>query len=186
MVETPPPREACDYIAFYCEENVWRLLDQWSGPEHFAVFISNSDRTCALWSQRASEMPMPVVWDYHVVALDRAASTILDLDSRLSFPCDAQDYLRHTFPVAGRLPEAFEPRFRVVPAAQYLSVFSSDRSHMLVAEQPMREPPPWPCIQVPGQPASNLFDFIDVTRDFEGELYDLDGLLEWLVDADGA
>ncbi|EDV29694.1 uncharacterized protein TRIADDRAFT_52358 [Trichoplax adhaerens] len=51
----------CDYTPYYCEENVWKLCEriQQSSKaviqEFYAVFISNDNKTVALWKQQASD-----------------------------------------------------------------------------------------------------------------------------------
>ena len=42
--------------------------------------------------------------------------------------------------------------FRVIPAAEYLATFSSDRSHMLVDGVWMSPPPEYPPIATEGKP----------------------------------
>ncbi|KAI0781311.1 N-terminal glutamine amidase-domain-containing protein [Trametes elegans] len=63
------------YTSYYCEENVYLLAQMLTQLLHtdsrgglwqvFVVFISNSGKTVALWSQKARDGV--VVWDYHVV-----------------------------------------------------------------------------------------------------------------------
>jgi len=59
---------------------------------YFAVFVSNPSKAVAVCEQNAGHNPLgAVLWDYHVVAArdargDRHAA-VLDLDSRLPFPC---------------------------------------------------------------------------------------------------
>lgn len=64
------------------------------GRQTFAVFISNPDRRCVLFHQKAApEDRNYVVWDYHVVAAtvdhasdDSVTMQIWDLDSTLGTP----------------------------------------------------------------------------------------------------
>uniref|UniRef100_A0A8H7Y5B1 Protein N-terminal glutamine amidohydrolase n=1 Tax=Psilocybe cubensis TaxID=181762 RepID=A0A8H7Y5B1_PSICU len=63
------------YTQYYCEENVYLLSqtfletpvvsDFW---EIVVIFISNNNKTVALWYQKAAaDDNRPVVWDYHVI-----------------------------------------------------------------------------------------------------------------------
>lgn len=62
-------RRLFDYAAYYCEENVWHLCQrpEFGKGERRVVFISNLQRTCAMWGQRAARRNQPVIWDYHVI-----------------------------------------------------------------------------------------------------------------------
>ena len=167
------------YAANYCEENVWQLsrAPVLSGRRRGALFISNRDRHCPLWAQRAATQPdQPVVWDYHVVLLTLGPAQIFDLDSTLPFPCDARDYLRATFPLAGALPEPFAPRFRFVPAEVLDGSFASDRSHMRATDGSWRSPPPpWPAIATAAA-TMTLPAFVDMTSEGPGIRLDLTSL----------
>jgi hypothetical protein len=175
------------YQPFYCEENVFHLARE---PELAArpravVFISNPERACAVWHQRAAERPTSaILWDYHVVLLVAAPWEVWDFDTVLGLPVPAADYLRRSFhrDLPG-LPDQHHPCFRVVDAEVFTATFASDRSHMRSAggryQQP---PPPWPPIGEPGA-VSNLMRFADVTAPFLGEVIDLGGLLARVADA---
>lgn len=132
-------RDSSVYTACYCEENVYNLLRLSAplAPRSFAVFISNAARACAVHGQLASAGPsLPVVWDYHVVLVvfqEDAASggwVVYDLDSRLSFPCPLASYLASAFPSQAELHQVSRAAFRLIPTADYLAWFSSDRRHM--------------------------------------------------------
>jgi hypothetical protein len=172
-------RSRCLYAANYCEENVWQLSRAagFTQRRRGALFISNRDRHCPLWSQRAATQPdQPVVWDYHVVLLALGPAQVFDLDSTLPFPCDALDYLGATFPLADQLPEPFAPRFRFVPAEELTRTFASDRSHMRAADGAWRSPPPpWPAIATPTA-TMTLPAFIDMTSEGAGVRLDLRSL----------
>ncbi|MBS2031834.1 MAG: hypothetical protein JST54_28315 [Deltaproteobacteria bacterium] len=175
-----PKRSDFAYAARYCEENVWKLLEHPSQPgeARSAVFITNEDRACLLFRQRASEVPdEPVVWDYHVVLLvEGARAQIWDLDTTLEFPCDAERWLSETFPVAGAIDESLEPRFRVVPEALFRARFASDRSHMRDAHGNWSAlPPPWPPIRTPDA-TMTLMQFVDLATPGLGEVLDLPSL----------
>lgn len=172
------------YQPFYCEENVWQLAHQRRDEpgERFVVFISNPTKSCALWAQKAAPSPaQPVIWDYHVILIERTKGQVqvLDLDTTLGMPLLLQDYLARTFATPPGLPEHMRaqiaPHFRVVPAARFLACFASDRSHMLTEDGYQQPPPPWPCIQTNGA-QMNLMRFVDVEAPFEGELFELGSL----------
>ena len=157
------------YQPFYCEENVWHLADEMRGSHARVLFVSNVNRACAMFKQRAGD---PIVWDYHVVLY--AEGKIYDRDSRLGFPVSFEEWVAGTFPV--ELPEFFAPRFRVIDADRFLEVFASDRSHMRTAEGWRSPPPPWPPI---GE-GTNLMRFVDMEQEFEGRLVELGKLQDAL------
>jgi hypothetical protein len=100
--------EDAPYTRYYCEENVYKLLEAalaqiraapaTPAPRQlFALFVSNPERRVLLFHQAASrvgpDMDNYVVWDYHVVAvsLDYGSdgirrAVVLDRDSLLGFP----------------------------------------------------------------------------------------------------
>ena len=85
------------HTPFYCEENVYKLLDGWAAAgldlgECYAVFVSNPSRAVLFACQRLSD---PCLWDYHVFAAAR------DADGTLR-ACDADS----TLPWGGRLDGA--------------------------------------------------------------------------------
>ncbi|MEM8997034.1 MAG: hypothetical protein AAGF23_19780, partial [Acidobacteriota bacterium] len=64
MIDMSLDRETVAYAANYCEENVWQLSRHPQLPSgvRYVIFISNPERTCALWCQRAApEAGAPVV-----------------------------------------------------------------------------------------------------------------------------
>ena len=172
------------YQAYYCEENVFHLARDplVAGRPREVVFISNADRTCAVWHQRAAVRPSwPILWDYHVVLLCAAPWEVWDPDTTLGMPVPAVDYLRRSFRAG--LPDELTPRFRVVEAELFAGAFASDRSHMLTRSGRYRKPPPpWPPILPPGA-APNLMRFVDMADPFLGEVLDLPGLLSHIADA---
>jgi hypothetical protein len=171
------------YQPFYCEENVFHLAREpvLAGRRRAVVFISNPERACAVWHQRAAlRSTWPILWDYHVVLLVDAPWEVWDLDTLLGLPVPAADYLRGSFrPI---LPQ-HRPRFRVVDAELFVETFASDRSHMRSpGGRYKQQPPPWPPIGTLGA-TSNLMRFVDVTSPFLGEVIDLRELFERIADA---
>ncbi|KAF9477377.1 hypothetical protein BDN70DRAFT_881282 [Pholiota conissans] len=186
MVPTPPPLPPESiYTSCYCEENIYLLCQNFlQNPsvnslwEIFVMFISNTDKTVALWHQKAAHLPhSPVIWDYHVILILRlrrnAATTITeysakrswayDLDTSLDLPCTWEEYLGFTFPED--LVPAYQSRFRLIHGELYIQNFASDRSHMLRRVENVAEfasntadaedfvysspPPPYPPIHGP-------------------------------------
>ena len=171
------------YTPAYCEENVWFALRDGPLEESHAVFITNEYGAVALWSQRASPRPDGLtLWDYHVVALGRldGAWHIVDLDCTAGATITTRAWVNATFPLAGALPQEVEPRFRIVPAAQLVAHFRTDRSHMVEDGNWLAAPPAW----APLHDASNLADYLDLTpgSPAPGVVVDLDGLLSWEED----
>jgi hypothetical protein len=130
------------YQPFFCEENVWRLLHDGALPQpSAALLVTNAARAVAMWGQRAARLD-PILWDYHVVALLPEAGLVVDLDDRERVARPVGEWLSHAFRPARA---AWQPRFRLVPRAAFLDVFSSDRSHMRDGSGAPRAPfPPWP------------------------------------------
>jgi hypothetical protein len=162
------------YQAFYCEENAYLRVagDVRPGGDH-ALFITNARRQVAVFEQRLAPPGEPVVWDYHVIAIDRAAQTVVDPDCRLEAPCDVQRYLAATFPPLPPQLELYSPRFRLVPAAELVATFASDRRHMRDEVGAYREPPPpWPPI---GE-GHTLARYLDLDDPIAGQVLTLDGL----------
>ncbi len=171
-------RDSLDYQARYCEENVWRLLARPAlegCPAWAAVVSSEAGHFFALRQSAGRQADGFVCWDYHVFAVAEESDGsrwALDLDSELSFPCLLTDYLAETFIPLRHQPAA--PRFRLMPAADYVAGLASDRAHMRNPDGSyMAPPPPWPA---PGRGKSNtLMSWIDVTADVPGLLLDLEG-----------
>ncbi|MBP9088492.1 MAG: hypothetical protein KBG15_20385 [Kofleriaceae bacterium] len=154
------------YAPFYCEENIWHLAND--GHIQGVAFISNPRQQVACFAQGRSAAGDVMVWDYHVIGFATEATSgalrVWDFDSLLPSPALAASYLAATFPV---LPAKFRhvaPWFRICTAADFVANFASDRRHMRKPDGSWQNPPPpWPCIQVVGQPDHTLGDFVDVT-----------------------
>lgn len=188
-------------VPCYCEENVWRLAyrrthadtskeeedaihavhngekireekDERLVSQNYVVFISNEQRCCPMFAQRASKNPKEACfWDYHVIFIQNIASwktdgnpadtnmkkywqraTVFDVDSRLPYACELEAYLEATFPDLNFNTEndrkKYAPLFRVVRAELYLENFYSDRMHMYNNETGKwnAPPPTYDCI----------------------------------------
>jgi hypothetical protein len=174
-------RTRLDYQAFYCEENVWRLLsgDALGAAAAWAVIVSNADHNVLVLRQRSGRPVDGLVhWDYHVFAVATdplLGRTAIDMDSDLPFPCPLGRYLRDSFP--GDAQKNVMPRFRVLKARDYAEGFVSDRSHMRRRDGSwMAPPPPWPS---PGEGSgrrNNLMEWVDMGRRSPGIVYDLSGM----------
>jgi len=180
-------RESFDYQAYYCEENVWRLLAraQIAAIPAWALVVSSPAREFALRRQRAGRIVDGLVrWDYHVLALvdDRTEGLfVLDLDSDLGFPCPASSYIEETFIPPRRRDPRSTPLVRMIPAAEYLPHLVSDRSHMRRPDGSwIAPPPPWPW---PGSerqpPAANVLEnWTDMSRREPGRVLEIAELAE--------
>jgi len=133
---------------FWCEENIWHLAQHpaTAAAERLVLVIAGAEAEVACWHQKAGGPGAPVLWDYHVVLATRARDwQIWDLDGRLGYPVSAEDWLRTTFPLPENVPDAFQPRFAVISADDYVDHFGSDRAHMRAADGSWQHPPPpWP------------------------------------------
>ncbi|RDD47159.1 Protein N-terminal glutamine amidohydrolase [Trichoplax sp. H2] len=147
-----------ELLFYLSEENVWKLCEriQQSSKaviqEFYAVFISNDNKTVALWKQQASDKENGlIVWDYHVILIRKASNlvSVLDFDSQLQFPCTFYDYVTHGLRPDDELQKQFQRLFRVIPALDFLETFASDRSHMKTTKDSntyLKTPPPYPPI----------------------------------------
>ncbi len=168
------------YQAFYCEENVWQacrvLAARADGWRRHAVLVTNPTRTVACWAQRACSSPgEPVVWDYHVVLVERQEKevSIRDPDCTRGARLPALDWLDATFPVSYVVPARYRPLFRVVPSARYLAGLHTDRRHMRRADGGwVKPPPPW---DPPGAPMHDLDAWLDLTNPGPDAVLDLEG-----------
>lgn len=163
------------YQPFYCEENIWWLCESLGASEAAAVTViimagsgelgelEPDGPSLLMWEQRAAEPGEALLWDYHVAAWERRAGLIWDLDSRLSCPCPAREYLARSFPHSAAGIRRWAPRFRLVPAAVYLAELKTDRRHMRGPAGGLLAPPPaW---DPPGAPGSNLEAWVDLRGD---------------------
>lgn len=165
------------YHPYYCEENIWHLCNK-PGPAGRggkAVFISNPQRSCPIWSAVAAPSAgLPLFWDYHVIYFGKQAHPrAWDPDSRLAPGTPLSEYLRASFPIS--LPRSFRPLFRIVDAEFFLAEFSSDRHHMRRPDGSwLHPPPPWPLIQ--NGVAHNLHRWIDMEHEYHGVVLDLEAM----------
>lgn len=152
-------REDVPYTSHYCEENTYKLIEKLyaeydidEGEDKtnvYAVFVSNPLKRTLVWMQRlsAEDLEQPVVWDYHVFAMTTSSNPekklIIDYDSVLSYPCSSTEYILKAFRPQLVLRPEYIQLFRVIPGREYLSKFSSDRSHMATSGMPE---PSWPRI----------------------------------------
>ncbi|MEL6181295.1 MAG: protein N-terminal glutamine amidohydrolase [Myxococcota bacterium] len=178
------------YTPFYCEENAWHLCQHPRLANHarHIVFISNDQRCCPLWFQRAAPKPTEaVLWDYHVLVIaqhpDQPQWQVWDLDTLLAIPIAIHHYIEATFGPSHLVPDVYHPKFRVVEAERFVTCFSSDRSHMRDDDGTWLQPPPaWECI-LDSKGTMNLMQFVDMTQDFLGTVMDRGELLHHFGEA---
>lgn len=177
-----------DNQPFYCEENVWRLVvrDDLEIDFRWVVFITNEDRTCAFWRQRASDDPdHPIVWDYHVVAIsndEEEGALVWDFDCTFGNPLPFDIWARVSFPYVGRLPEQYEPLFLVHDVDTFRDEFASDRRHMVDPDgRPYHPFPEWDAI---GE-GHNLDRWMDLEGHPGIEIADLKNYVHAACDARG-
>jgi hypothetical protein len=172
------------YQPFYCEENVWRLLQNPAIPTPgAALFVTNPHQTVAVYGQRHA-IRDPVIWDYHVVLLLPRHGQVLDLDDREPGARPLADWLARAFRRTD--PAQHQAHFRMVPGPEFLRKFSSDRSHMRTADGRLRQPaPPWPA---PFQPqlGMNLPRFVNLADPIAGSVVDADGLQRLVINLSAA
>lgn len=166
-----PEKDQCVYTSCYCEENVWKLCQHLRDThseelldDYFVVFISNPSQETILWKQKAgqSQDDFLVVWDYHVILIDKQSQLVFDLDTSLPFPCSFDLYMQSAIRSDFLLNEKYHRWFRVIPSKEYLATFASDRSRMRTPDGRWIKPPPsYPCIQTEFS-TNNLDDFINM------------------------
>ncbi len=172
---------------FYCEENIWHLAqDPRCGPgRRLVLVLGGTSGRFAMWRQRAAPAPgEPVTWDYHVVLLVYDGGwQAWDLDSDMGTPLALKSWLSASFPHQDRVRPGFHPRFRMLPAEEYVATLRTDRSHMRDDDGGWLHPPPsWP---PPGSGGSNVLALADIRQSTPGTVRDRAGLVAYL-DGDAA
>ncbi|VDD80113.1 unnamed protein product [Mesocestoides corti] len=154
------------------EENVYKLIETMMGNSSvarlYAVFISNPLKNVPVFFQKSSNCVNGlVVWDYHVIAIERLAVgnsyRVYDLDSTLSFPCDATQYWRKAIRSNSEFPPKYERYFRIVDGDVYLRHFASNRSHMREAGGWLAPPPVYEAIST-AESTHNLPNYINISH----------------------
>jgi len=163
------------YAAFYCEENIWFLSQdlRLADAQRKVVIISNERKMCPLWEQRAGGLGNMVFWDYHVILLCIWTKWLVyDLDTLLGAPVDLNHYINRTFLRDETLEKQFQLNLRVIPADEYVRIFSSDRSHMRDRDGNwLAPPPPWPMILKPE--GTDLMDLVEMKNRTPGIVMDM-------------
>ena len=189
--EWSPQREKCIYTSCYCEENVWKLCEQFrqhgcNMRQLYVVFISNHKRQIALWKQKSGSQQGPwlnfALWDYHVILIRNLSQTndgkeltveqeslVYDLDTVLPFPVSFERYTKEAFKPGLTLwldsSTTFPERmYRVIPADTFLDEFASDRSHMCQNGTWLASPPSYPPIRSQ-KSSNNIQEFISMKQD---------------------
>ncbi|KAE8750698.1 hypothetical protein FOCC_FOCC002678 [Frankliniella occidentalis] len=174
IINILPLRSSCVYTSGYCEENVWKMCEDISSRlpselQHcYVVFVSNKARTIPLWRQRAGETEDKlVIYDYHTMLLYMPSGercVVYDLDSELPFPTHFHKYVTETFRTDQVLDPDYFRYFRVVPAAQYLQNFASDRRHWRKADNTwLKTPPSYPLISTSAS-SHNMDQYVDMDQ----------------------
>ena len=174
------------YTPLFCEENIWQLARQLiadgAAPDTLQVIvISNPQKQVVLFKQRNANEHDYVVWDYHVILrqCDEARDVVFDFDTRLPFKSDSRDYFTATFGVQSDIPEPLRAALRIIPAAEYLHRFHSDRHHMhgVIDDEAL---PPWPAITPSHQQVIRLDQYWDMTwlGVSDSRVTDVDGFIE--------
>lgn len=165
------------YQPYYCEENIWQLAKQMNEEDGEVWFIINPNQTIATAQQRATEPDRLIIWDYHVVYYSLQHG-IFDLDSRCQLPCPADEYIKVSFiDIAHLVTAEYTPHFRIISAREYISLFSSNREHMLDKNNEYHQSPPdWS----PIGDEHNLPAFIDYHQQQFGKIYSLNELIHLL------
>jgi len=168
-------------IPYYCEENIWMLLnsDAITEKDSYAILISNEEKNFIIFEQQSENEHDVVFWDYHVIALERNGlkSKIWDFNTKLDIPCSANTWLGASFQ-NGIMPEEYCSSFRVVPREVFLRSFVSDRSHMLNPDGSyMKTPPPWDRI---GKGRPNLLQYLDMEDESLGTVYGFNQLKQFI------
>lgn len=183
LVTILPPLAQCTHTPFYCEENIWKLCDRIQEDHSteldycHVAFISNPKRMVPLWRQKSGKTEEKLaLWDYHVILLynpdDRCV--VYDMDSDLPFPTHFHKYVTETFRTENILQPEYHRFFRVLPVSKFMSLFSSDRSHMRREDGTWAKPPPT-YAPICRNGVNNLQKFLDMTapgNEF-GELFNL-------------
>ena len=164
-------------VACYCEENAWRLAYRYINNtennnnnnsdddidwNYYIVFISNDQKCCPMFKQRALSEDDPneyVCWDYHVIVMrtqqnstttaTATTTQILDIDTWIRpYPTPLSQYLDESFPHASdpTFNKLYLPFFHVIKAEDFIREFYSDRSHMFKNGKWSSPPPDYPPI----------------------------------------
>lgn len=164
------------YQAYYCEENAWQLAQQ-LGDRGEVLVITNDGKRVAVWCQKLAHTPeQPVVWDYHVVNLERVQGgrVVHDLDSVLPCPVPLDRWIEQSFRGA---PPPFAPRFVLIDGPEFARRFASDRSHMRGPEGGwLAPPPPWPAPLPDAERTAGLQALLEPAPPI-GQVLELAGLL---------
>ena len=150
------------------------IMEKGVEAELFVIFISNESKAVAMFNQRAGDSRSEgfVLWDYHVIVVaktredekesewmdskssesnDHASAPlhrlmVYDLDTTLPFPTPLGHYYSMAFRPQMNIRSLCRPKFRIVPARDFLHKFASDRSHMRIEGGWSSPPPSYPCI----------------------------------------
>ena len=155
------------YTAFFCEENIWHLLESMNSTQQknsSILFITNEYKSCALMNQRAAKKSEYIVWDYHFILHNHLENQIYDYDSIIDMNTNIVKYFDSTFGQQSLLPTQYRSLILSIPGSEYLTKFSSDRSHMLdVHGNQVQRFPDWPPIK--NQGGFTLKDLLSLNKE---------------------
>ena len=93
------------------------------------------------------------------------SAVIFDLDTSLPFPCPLDTYVNEAFKPSHCIAQRFKALFRAVEGQEFMSHFSSDRSHMLKPDGSYSaDPPAYPPIYN-GRDDTNVMGFVDMKNE---------------------
>lgn len=169
------------YTKYFCEENIWHLCQQeaFKNLPHYVLFISNSEKKCPFWFQKAAKPFEPILWDYHVIlAVQLDGWHIFDLDTTLPCPMELERYFAQSFLEVTNFGSVLAPRVKIIEAEKYANEFYSDRSHMKdETGNWLSPPPPWPLID--NAKTISIDDLLDFTTASKQKIYSLSEALEY-------
>eukprot|EP01023_Acetabularia_acetabulum_P051636 TRINITY_DN5717_c0_g1_i3.p2 TRINITY_DN5717_c0_g1~~TRINITY_DN5717_c0_g1_i3.p2 ORF type:complete len:207 (-),score=27.76 TRINITY_DN5717_c0_g1_i3:86-706(-) len=168
-------QSSCTYTKQYCEENVYKLCEQWPdfGCEGIKVQRAHQPTSQCQGKKKTGDFASEflVAWDYHVILIQKETnnqefqrrSKVWDLDTLLNFPCNFDYYCMHALRTQQNLQQKYKRFYRVINGNEFLRFFASDRSHMRGGDGSwLAAPPDYPPIVSEDGKTMNLFQYVDM------------------------